>query len=464
MNLDSIERMYYIGIGGIGMSALAKYFNAKGVEVAGYDLTSSSITLAMEQDQISIVYIDDEDAIPSEFLDKENKDSTLIVYTVAIPQNNRIYNYFLNNGYQLVKRSDVLGAVCNKANKTIAVAGTHGKTTTSSMIAHMLKSANIDCTAFLGGVMQNGEGNLQMGKSDNIIVVEADEYDRSFLTINPSIAVVTSWDHDHVDIYKNRTELESAFNQFANQIKNDGTLIVKEGLTMSVDERIPQFSYGVNSTGDVNAVNIKSKNGGYHFDLKSSQGDIENIEINIGGKHNIENAVAAITVCQMMELNEDEIKDAISNFKGVKRRFEFLISSPQLSFIDDYAHHPAELKAFISSVRELFPGKKLTGIFQPHLYSRTNDLMDEFAEALSLLDEMILLEIYPARELPIEGVTSEVLADKVMVNKKTVVTKQDLLEEIKKGDFEVIMTIGAGDISQLLEPIRLELEYKINNK
>ncbi|NQY68001.1 MAG: UDP-N-acetylmuramate--L-alanine ligase [Flavobacteriales bacterium] len=459
MDLDRIQNMYYIGIGGIGMSALANYFNGKGLEVAGYDLVSSEITASLESSNVSITYIDAVDQIPSSFLDK---DQTLIVYSVAVPKDNAIFNYFIENGYNIMKRSEVLGQVCNAADTTIAVAGTHGKTTTTSMIAHMLNHAGIDCTAFLGGVMQNGESNLRKGITDSIVVVEADEYDRSFLTINPTVAIITSMDHDHIDVYKDRGELESAFNQFANQTKSGGEIIVKEGVSLDVNTGVHQQCYSVNSSCKINASNIRIQENGYLFDFSGSKEDIANIQLNIGGKHNVENAVAAIAAVQNLNLNKEQITESIATFGGVKRRFEYHIKTANIIYIDDYAHHPEELKAFISSVRDLYPTKKLTGIFQPHLYSRTRDLMDDFVLSLELLDEMILLDIYPARELPIEGITSEAIAEKVNVAEKSVLSKEALIIAMKENEYEVVMTIGAGNIAALVESIKNVLQLKLN--
>ena len=416
MEFESIHNVYLIGIGGIGMSALARFFNAGGKEIAGYDKTSTSLTDEMLKENIQIHFEDDVKLIPTTFTNSALKENTLIIYTPAIPIEHAELNWFRNNGYTVVKRSEVLGMI-TKQSFTIAVAGTHGKTTTSSIIAHLLKQGGVDCNAFLGGIAKNYNSNLLLGKSWSknskpVVVVEADEFDRSFLTLYPDIAVVTSMDADHLDIYQDKENLEDSYREFVSQVKRDGVIIHKAGLDLQIAQP-NHFTYSITSPADFRGENISVKNNKYTFDFTYKEKRFNELTLGLPGRHNVENAVAAIAVALRMNVTDEKISSGLSSYEGVKRRFEFHIRTPEITFIDDYAHHPEELRAAISSVKELYPNKKITGIFQPHLYSRTRDFAEGFAESLSLLDELMLLNIYPAREKPIPGVDSKMILDKV---------------------------------------------------
>ena len=454
INLTKIHSLYFIGIGGIGMSALARYFNVNGLKVSGYDKTPSLLTEELMNEGINIHFKENIDIIP--------KDVDLVVYTPAIPSDHKEFVYYQDHQYTLIKRADLLEALTENLF-TIAVAGTHGKTTTSSMIAHVLKYSGYDCTAFLGGITANYNSNFLAGKNKTV-VVEADEFDRSFLKLHPDVAVVTSSDPDHLDIYGTKEEVEKAYGDFAKKIKQDGTLITKKGLSFL--HYIPNHSplyYGLSGDADFTAENIELVSGTYRFDFKSKRERISDIHLSVAGLHNVENAIAAGAVAWILKIEMEKIREAISTFKGVKRRFEFIVRNNDVVFIDDYAHHPAEIKAFLSSVREIFPEKKITCIFQPHLYTRTRDFADEFGEALSLADEIILLPIYPAREHPVEGVSSEMLLDKIFIPDKAVIKKNDLVRELRRRKPEVIVTVGAGDIDQMIEPIREMLETETDH-
>ncbi|HVA98109.1 MAG TPA: Mur ligase family protein, partial [Bacteroidia bacterium] len=398
------------------------------------------------------------------------RNELLIVYTPAIPKNFGEFVYFKEHQFELMKRSELLGLITQKSY-TIAVAGTHGKTTTSSLIAHILKTANIDCTAFLGGITQNYNTNLLLSenlKSENklatkksIVVVEADEYDRSFLTLHPNVAVITSVDADHLDIYGDANEMEESYSLFANQINAEGVLITKKNVQEKISYSKRTLTYSVNEKSNYYTKNNSIENGFYKYDIVCPDEVIENVTLGIQGHHNVENSVAAVAAVRQLNVNANDIKKSLNTFKGVKRRFEYIIKTKKLIFIDDYAHHPEELKACINSVKAIYPNKKITGVFQPHLFSRTRDFADEFAKSLSLLDEVILLEIYPARELPIEGVTSKMLLNKIKVAEKNIFSKEEIINEIEKRKPEVLLTLGAGDIDALVEPIKNRLQ-KIN--
>ncbi|MGJ1284607.1 UDP-N-acetylmuramate--L-alanine ligase [Sphingobacterium spiritivorum] len=445
MNIDNIKRVYLIGIGGIGMSGLARYFHRLGCEVAGYDKTESDLTDTLVQEGIPVIYEDNIDAIPESFT--HTGPDTLIIYTPAVPKELKIKNHLSDLGHELYKRSQVLGFI-SASRFTIAVAGTHGKTTTSTMIAHILKDSGYDCSAFLGGISSNYDSNVLFG-ANNTVVVEADEYDRSFLTLHPNIAVVTSADADHLDIYGDESHLIESFSLFLDRVVEGGTRIVKTGLPFK-----GQISYSGKGEGDVYAENIHVRDGEFYFDYVHPEGKISDIHLGIPGIHNVENAVAAITASRLLSIADAKIVKALSTFKGVKRRFEYIVRSPQTIYIDDYAHHPEELRAFISSMRKLYPAKKLTVVFQPHLFSRTRDFVDGFAEVLAMADELLLMEIYPARELPIEGVTSTWLADKIALENKRVVSPQEVLSIIKEEKPELVVTVGAGDIDRLIKPLK----------
>jgi UDP-N-acetylmuramate--alanine ligase len=449
MELRNIQRVYLIGIGGIGMSGLARYFNHIGCIVCGYDKTPTDLTDSLRNEGIQIVFEDYSEAIPKSFRDVDP--GTLIIYTPAIPHDSDILNFFKNRGFELFKRSQVLGII-SKSKFTIAVAGTHGKTTTSTMVAHILKDSGIDCSAFLGGIATNYETNVLFGDS-NIVVVEADEYDRSFLTLYPDIAIITSMDADHLDIYGDHAQLTESFRQFASQIKTGGALIHKKGLPLDTG-----FTYSIDGDADATATNIRIENGDFYFDFVRGSISISNIKMGIAGTHNIENAVAAIETALRLHIDYDAIKSALGSFKGVKRRFEYIVKNDAHIYIDDYAHHPEELRAAIISVKKLYPGKKLTTIFQPHLYTRTRDFVDGFAEVLDMSDELILLDIYPARELPIEGVNSDMILDRMKLANRYKYGKQETINKIRAEKPELLLTVGAGDIDQLVHPLKQALE------
>ena len=449
MELQNIKRVYLIGVGGIGMSGLARYFAHIGCIVCGYDRTPTDLTDELRNEGIQVIFDDRTDWIPMSF---QTPDAcTLVIYTPAIPRDSAIYNFFKNRGFELFKRSQVLGII-SKSMFTIAVAGTHGKTTTSCMIAHILKDSGKDCSAFLGGISSNYNSNVLYGKN-NIVVVEADEYDRSFLTLHPDIAVITSMDADHLDIYGDHNHLTESFMQFASQIKDNGTLIVHEDLPLTSG-----LTYSAHGPADVKGQNIRIEGGDFYFDFKNKSVSITDIKLGIAGTHNVENATAAIEVALQLDIEPELIKKALGSFKGVKRRFEYIVRSKEHIYIDDYAHHPEELRAAISSVKKLYPNKKLTTIFQPHLYTRTRDFADGFAEVLDMSDELIMLDIYPARELPIEGVNADIILDRMKLLNKRKCGKQEAVELVQNEKPELLLTVGAGDIDQLVQPLKKVLE------
>lgn len=454
--------VYFIGIGGIGMSALARYFKSLGLEISGYDRVSTSLTDELESEGMQIHFNDDVKQIPSKFIDSSNKENVLIIYTPAIPSNHIELNYFRDNEYDVYKRSAILGEI-TKENYSIAVAGTHGKTTTSSIIAHILKYSGKDCTAFLGGISKNYNSNFllaNIGNEEAPIVVEADEYDKSFLTLYPDIAVITSMDADHLDIYGSKNQLEDNYRKFSLQVKPTGKLFAKAGLGF---DNI-SYTYSIKKGADFKANNIGINERQYIFDVEGVFGIITGLSLGLPGIHNVENALAATAVAQYLGIENDVIKDALKSYLGVKRRFELRFSSEETVYIDDYAHHPEELRACIQSVKELYPNKKITGIFQPHLFSRTRDFVDGFAKSLSMLDELILMDIYPARELPIEGITSSIIFEKVTIPNKRILTDKTILNEIENTKTDVLLTLGAGDIDKLVEPIEQILKDKSKTK
>ncbi|WP_158795210.1 UDP-N-acetylmuramate--L-alanine ligase [Pedobacter sp. L105] len=445
MELELIKRVYFVGAGGIGMSALARYFKKRGCQVSGYDKTRTILTTALEQEGIEITYTDDVASLSEEFLVKGNE--SLIVYTPAIPKNSALLNYFRDNGFDLQKRSQVLGII-SKGQFCIAVAGTHGKTTTSSIIAHILTDSGFGCTAFLGGIATNYQSNFLLG-DNHVVVVEADEYDRSFLTLHPDIAVITSMDADHLDIYGDASALEESFHLFAEQLKENGTLFIKQGLSVKGG-----ITYGSGAGATVQAVNIRVENGDFVFDYTDGDFAIQGLRLTLPGKHNVENATVAIAAAFQLGITPEKVKSAIASFKGVKRRFEYIVRNEQHIYIDDYAHHPEELRACFDAVRQLYPEKKMTVIFQPHLFSRTRDFADDFAAVLSSVDELLLLDIYPARELPMEGITSEFLLNKITLSESRVYTKEEALVYIAGEQPELLVTVGAGDIDTLIQPLK----------
>ncbi|TCC98627.1 UDP-N-acetylmuramate--L-alanine ligase [Pedobacter hiemivivus] len=450
MELDNIKRVYFVGIGGIGMSAIARYFAKRGCVVCGYDKTRTNLTVALEQEGILVSYMDDDAVLPVTFHEKNN--DTLIVYTPAIPKNSEILNYFKDNGFILKKRSEVLGII-SKGQFCIAVAGTHGKTTTSSIVAHVLIASGYGCTAFLGGIASNYNSNFIIG-DNNVVVVEADEYDRSFLTLHPDIAVVTSMDADHLDIYGDASHLEESFRMFAGQLKPGGTLFVKNGLPLANG-----ISYSVGLPSQIKGQNIRVEGSRFVFDYVDADVTIADIQLMLPGKHNVENAVAAIAVALKLGIDPQKIAAAIGSFKGVKRRFEYVVNTPEHIYIDDYAHHPEELRACFDAVRQLYPDKKLTVIFQPHLFTRTRDFADDFAKVLSTVDHLLLLEIYPARELPIPGVNSQLLLDKMSLKDKEICGKDLITAYIENNKPELLLTVGAGDIDTLIQPLKAILTH-----
>ena len=454
MNIEQIHSAYFVGVGGIGMSAIARYFNMRNIHVSGYDKTRTSLTDQLENEGIQIHFEDNINLIDQKVITPDNKKNTLIIYTPAIPENHAELNYFKSNGYKLMKRSEVLGLI-TESTYTIAVAGTHGKTTTSCMITHFLTESGYACNAFLGGIASNYNSNVVFSSDSKTTIVEADEYDRSFLTLSPNISVVTSMDADHLDIYGEHDELAKGFQLFVDKLNSDGVLINRYGLNLT--SSATTFTYGVGDSGDCRADNIRVENGEYVFDIVIKEDRLVDLKIGLPGLHNIENALAAVLVVKELGLSNEEIRHALISFQGVKRRFEYQIKKSNLVFIDDYAHHPEELKACINSVKQLYPNRKITGVFQPHLYSRTRDFADEFARSLELLNDVILLDIYPAREKPIKGVDSEMLLSKIQVTQKMLCSKEELVENLKKRELEVLLTLGAGDIDKLVEPIKNEL-------
>lgn len=450
MNIDQVKHVYLIGIGGIGMSGLARYFKRLGCAVAGYDRTETELTRALVNEGIPVIYHDDVAQIPAAF--QSPSPQSLVIFTPAIPKELQIKNVLLERGFELHKRSEVLGII-SASRFTIGVAGTHGKTTTSTMIAHILKDTGYDCSAFLGGISTNYNSNVLFG-DNNTVVVEADEYDRSFLTLHPNIAIVTSADADHLDIYGDKSHLEESFQLYLDRVVPGGKKIIKVGLPFSGD-----ISYA-NSKGEAAAYadNIIVKDSHFHFDYCYGDVMIQDIKLGIPGTHNVENAVAAITVALLLDIEPRKIVVALGNFKGIKRRFEYIVKNESHVYIDDYAHHPEELRAFIGSMRQLYPNKKLTLVFQPHLFTRTRDFVDGFAEVLGQVDELLLMEIYPARELPIPGVDSTWLLEKINLTNKRVVSPQEVLDIIQQEKPELVVTVGAGDIDRLVKPIKVLLE------
>ncbi len=434
------------------MSALARYFRFHGREVSGYDKVKTNLTRQLEAEGIKIHY--------EENLDMAPRDVDMVVYTPAIPANHAELQYYRQNGYAVMKRSEVLGLI-TAGSFNICVAGTHGKTTVSTMIAHILRQTGFGCNAFLGGIAVNYNSNYWSNER-NLCVVEADEYDRSFLKLSPDMAVITAMDADHLDIYGTLSEMQQAFIEFSARVKENGILFYRLGLARAAELKTKKrLSYGLeNVRADVYAANIRSKNGGYLFDVIMDTGGLANVELNMGGLHNIENATVAIAVARRLGIGDEKILQAVADFKGVKRRFEYILRNEKQVFIDDYAHHPEELKALIHGAKTLFGGERITIIFQPHLYSRTRDFAEGFAEALDLADEVILLPVYPARELPITGVDSGTILRKMKNVHAGLMSKLELLEWIKKNKTEVLITAGAGDIDQLTEPIKKILTQK----
>jgi len=449
MKLKKAHNIYFIGIGGIGMSALAIYFHENGKHVAGYDRTATKITDKLGDMGIAIHFNDDVTLIPKTFKNKEN---TIVIYTPAIPSNFSEFSYFKNSAFKIYKRAQILGDI-TKDSTCLAVAGTHGKTTTTSLLGHILKESGVDSTSFLGGISENYHSNLILGGTE-VTVVEADEFDRSFLELSPNIACVTSMDADHLDIYGDKTALVKSFNEFA--LKVSDTLIVRNGLPLA------GLTYGIEDESDFVAKNIRIQSGKYIFDVYTPSNKLKNVELNLPGKHNVLNTVAALAIAICFGIPLPAIAKAILSFKGVERRFSYKIKTKNLVLIDDYAHHPTEIRAVIEATKEMYPKQKILGVFQPHLFSRTKDFADDFASSLALFDELLLLDIYPARELPLPGITSQWLLDKIDLASKKVVSKINLIHEIKNNDAKIILMMGAGDIGELVEKVKIELIKKEN--
>ncbi len=459
--IDKLKVVYFAGIGGIGMSAIARFFHSRGVKVSGYDKTPTALTQELVASGIAIHYEDNVDLIP--------KDAELVVYTPAVPKDHKELLYYQQHGYKVVKRSDVLQLI-TESSFNICIAGTHGKTTITTMVAHLLRDSGFGCNAFLGGISVNYGTNF-WSSENNVCVIEADEYDRSFLKLSPDVAIITSMDADHLDIYGTAEAVEQGFIDFSKKVKPGGLLIrqfgLKRGKELKADKHI---TYSLqNESADVYAANIRMMNGSYEFDVMMKDNMLDNVKLNMGGMHNVENVVAAIAVASSLKIENGKIKAAVESFRGVKRRFEYIVKNDRIIYIDDYAHHPEELRALITGAKTLFKQKKCTVIFQPHLYTRTRDQADGFAEVLDLADEVILLPIYPARESPIEGVSSEMILKKMSGDSKSVMTKEELMkwmenEYVKHVNTElgeVLVTSGAGDIDTLVGMIKKCLDQEL---
>ncbi len=442
MKLNDIHSVYFVGIGGIGMSAIARWFNQRGVKVGGYDRIQTPLSSKLEEEGIWIHYVDNQKDIPSEFMDVEK---TLIVYTPAIPEKHEELRFFNKKGFDVKKRSEVLGLI-SRDHYTVAVAGTHGKTTTSSMVAHLLHQSEKGCSAFIGGIMTNYDSNLIIGNEDAPVVVEADEFDRSFLRLSPNYTIVTSVDPDHLDIYGDEDQMRDAFGQFVQLGGEEGKTLIHYAAAEKINMHLENlyYTYGIDK-GDIQAKALRAVGGTFIFNYHGSQ-VIKDLKLSVPGFHNVENCVAAVTLALDLGMTPESIKAGIESYRGVKRRFEFVIKNDKFTYIDDYAHHPTEITAFLKSVKALFPRKKLTIVFQPHLYSRTRDFQKGFAESLMLADEIILLDIYPAREAPIKGVTSEMVFDMIYKENKTLTTMDELEAVLSTKSVELLCTIGAGNI------------------
>jgi len=469
MNLNKFHDIYFIGIGGVGMSALARYFMSKEKVVYGYDAVRSDLCIELEKEGVNIHYEASINKIPDKLKNKSYSNG-LIVYTPAVKKSNVELSYFIENNIPLFKRSEVLGMI-SKQYYTIAVAGTHGKTTTTGLLTHILKYSGKECTAFLGGISKNYNTNFILGQDDDVLIVEADEYDKSFLHLHADIAVITSIDEDHLDFYKDYQELSNAFSDFVSNMKSTSTLILEENVERNFsferEERM-LFSYSSNQNSKANYTinDIMIEGCNTKFKLKYAKSQLDHqlynihdnyISLNMPGKHNLSNALAAIAVCDTLNISLKKVSDAISSFDGIKRRYEIHINTPKIVFVDDYAHHPEEIKATITATKILFPGRKITVVFQPHLFSRTQIFLNEFADSLSLASEIILLDIYPARENPIPGITSDVLLQRCNVRNKELSNKKEVLRLIENKALDVLLTLGAGDISTLVKPIKTML-------
>ena len=452
-HISQFNRAYFIGVGGIGMSALARYFNTKGWKVAGYDKTKTVLTEVLESEGIEVHYDDLGKDIPEEFQDTEK---TLVIYTPAIPQDMGELVYVQENGYQVFKRAEVLGMI-TRDSKALGVAGTHGKTTTSTLLAHILNVSSLKCNAFLGGISTNFNSNFVSDANSELTVIEADEFDRSFLQLSPFASIVTSTDADHLDIYETDIEFQQGFHAYAKLISDEGFLVRHVSVDLSAKRTI---SYGLDCEADYVGSNLRFEQNAFLFDVKTPTGKIDSIELGIPGIHNAENAIACIAMVTELGIDETTLRTALKSFLGVKRRFEYHIRQENLVYIDDYAHHPTEIEALISSVRLLYPNQRITGVFQPHLFTRTRDFFDGFIKQLSRLDEVVLLPIYPARELPINGVTSDALCDKIDGPQKAVLSPNDAITHLSKLNDGILLTMGAGDINLIVEPLQKALQAR----
>ena len=452
-DINTFSSAYFIGIGGIGMSAIARYFLSKGWSIGGYDKTPSKLTETLVQEGAHIHFEDLGSSIPTEFLSKAG---TLVIYTPAVPKAMKELLFFQEEGFTVKKRAEVLGMI-TRDSKALCVAGTHGKTTTSSMLAHVLNQSSFKCSAFLGGISTNFNSNFIGSTESELTVIEADEFDRSFLRLKPFASIVTTTDADHLDVYNDDTAFQKSFQDYADLIDSDGFLIHQANVALRHKNSI---SYAMNSAADVEGKNERFEKGKYIIDVISSDFEWKDVVLGLPGTHNAENALACIALLLKLGVEENEIRDGLESFLGVKRRFEFQIRTTELVYIDDYAHHPTEIKALIDAVRKLYPEKKITGVFQPHLFSRTRDFFDGFVEQLSRLDELVLLPIYPAREEPIDGVTSDALIDKITSKNKGLMSPLNAIEHLAKSENDIILTIGAGDIDRIVEPLKTRLEQR----
>ena len=455
LKFTDIKQVYFLGIGGIGMSALARYFASQGIAVSGYDRTATELTAALENEGIAVHYDDNPAFLPAN-LDNSN---SLIIYTPAVPAHHQELNTLIKRGFSIHKRAEVLGIICN-SRRTIAVAGTHGKTSVSTMTAHILKSSPTGCAAFLGGISKNYQTNLLLDTNGSEwIVAEADEFDRSFLQLKPELAVITSMDADHLDIYGSHEKVIESFQLFASQIKDGGALVMKKGLPVGnvPGANYKTYTYSITESADFCAENIELKDGYYQFDLRTPDSRIEKLVLNYPGLLNVENSVAASAMAVLSGVNPEYIREALATYSGVNRRFDIHLKNENFVLIDDYAHHPEELRATIQSVRDIYKDRTLTGVFQPHLYSRTKDFAEAFARSLDLLDEIVLLDIYPARELPMEGVTSEIIFRQLKNTNKRLCTKTELPELAKTFKQGIVIMMGAGDIETLVKPVKDQL-------
>ena len=459
MNIDKIKSVYFVGAGGIGMSALIRYFLSKGKLVAGYDKTPSDLTKQLNEEGALIHYDDNVDLIPEVC---RNPLETLVVYTPAVPSTHTELSYFQSAGFEVMKRARVLGEITG-CTRGLCVAGTHGKTTTSSMIAHLLKQSHVGCNAFLGGILKNYDSNLLLSETSDLTVIEADEYDRSFHWLTPYMAVITSADPDHLDIYGTAEAYRESFEKFTSLIRPDGCLLMRKGIAVTprLNTGVSCYTYSASEGGDFHAENIRIGNGEIFIDFVAPDTRINDIQLGIPVSINIENGVAAMALAHLNGVTDEEIRQGMNSFRGVDRRFDFKIKNDQVVFLSDYAHHPSEIKQSVLSMRELYKDKKITAIFQPHLYTRTRDFYQDFADSLSLLDEVILVDIYPAREAPIPGVTSKLIYDNLRPGiEKSMCKKEDILNILKDKNIEVLITLGAGDIDNYVPEIKELLETK----